>query len=142
MAARTIDQNEIIVRLKPRHGHRQAMVENVFTLFQRRRIDFGQLVIGGCRQGQPLFTEKLGAIFDVAAKRLLAQVQIERANLMPHARQCRCHVHRHGGLARPALFVPHDDNMCHCLCPYVLTRIVVQIVGVTIRRRGRKAKRD
>jgi hypothetical protein len=45
----SIDQNEIIVRLKPRHGHRQAVIE-MNAIFQLWK-DFGRFVIGGCRQG-------------------------------------------------------------------------------------------
>ena len=110
------------------------MVINVFTGLQRISRNLWQLVNVGAGQRKPCSFQKIRAVLDVARKRALAQIQIQRADLMTHPRKRRCHVHRHSGFARATFFISDDDYMRHFLVPFAHKLICAGLFWVTIWR--------
>lgn len=67
--------------------------------------------IGGHQQVHAL-GHRLGAVVEVAGQGALAAVQVDGSDPTPLLQQRGDHMHRRGGLARAALFIAQDDDMC------------------------------
>jgi len=118
----TVDHDEIAVRLQFRHRRREAPIIDILARLELIRGHFGQFVIPWAGQVEARRRHELGAVFGVAPKGTLAQIEIKRAGLVAHPGQSRRHMHRHGRFARAALFIADDDDMRHS--PFPLGREV------------------
>jgi len=93
---------------------------DVLACGEARLVDLGQVTVVRRRQVEPFLPREGAAVLDVAGKALLTEVEVERADLVAHAGKRGCDMHAGRGLARPALFVAHDDDMRHVSSPSVV----------------------
>ena len=115
--AGAVDQNEVCLRLMQLHRAGQLHVEDVLARRQGGGVDFRQFAEQRRWQFQPRFVQRCHAVGGIAREAALAQVEIEGMHAMAHPGQRGADVHGDGGLARPALFVSDDDDMCHVPFP-------------------------
>ena len=98
------------------------MIIDILTWLEAFGVNFRQIVIGREGQIKPRLLHKALAVFGVAGKGFLTQIEVQNRHPMPHARQSGRHVDRDGGFARTALFVPDNNDMRHGLCPLPIAR--------------------
>ena len=56
------------------------------------------------------YYDRLGAVGEKAGEAFLTQVDVEHPDALAHPRERGGDMHRHGGFARAALFVPDHDS--------------------------------
>mgnify|MGYP003126378475 CR=1 FL=1 len=116
VAAGAVDDDEIAAPLKIADRRRQAQVIDVLIGAKRVWVDLGQFDQHWSGQGQVAGGDRVAPVLDIAPETALAQVEVQPADPVAHARQRRRHMHGRGRFARPALFVAENDDMRH-RCP-------------------------
>ena len=110
--SRRVDDDEIVFVFNALHdlGETAQFFRFVFEGAVMATAD--QMVMGGMGNGKLVLARPVAAVFEIARQAQLPRIEIDARNSMTAVEQMDDDVHRRGRLARAALLVAADNDIC------------------------------